>query len=155
MALTAKRRRLPPLGLFIGLGAVVVLAFAVATFGVWRNDVALNERGVETSARVVAVSDGKNKRVRVEFGAADGRRVEALIGQGDVTSDPRPRVGDTVPIVYDPQEPTADVRDSRVAPNHRSAYMLLGTTIFGVVGVPLASWHLAREHRRRRAGQTG
>jgi hypothetical protein len=153
MAFTGTRR-LPPLGLFVGLGVVVVLGFAVATFSVWRNDIALSERGVETSARVAAVTDGKIDRVRVEFSTPDGRRIEALIGQGDEASDPRPRVGDTVPIIYDPEKPTDDVRDVRVPPNHRSAYMLLGTTVFGAIGVPLASWHLAREHRRRAAGLT-
>ncbi|MDG4821706.1 DUF3592 domain-containing protein [Asanoa sp. WMMD1127] len=152
--MTGRRRPLPPLWLFVGGGAAVVVAFAVATFGVWRNDTALEERGVETSGRVVAVSDGKIKRVRVEFSTPDGRRVEALVGQGDEARDPRPRVNDTVPIVYDPDNPTDDVRDSRVEPNHHMAYTLLGVTIFGAVGVPLAAWHLAREHRRRRAASS-
>lgn len=154
MALTG-RRRLPPLGLFVGLGVVVVLGFAVATVQEWRNDFALRDRGVETSARVTAVSEGKIDRVHVEFSTADGRRVEALVGQGDEAPGPPVRQGDTVPIVYDPEQPTDDVRDVRAPLNHQTAYMLLGTTIFGVIGVPLASWHLAREHRRRRAVHSG
>ena len=135
----------------MGLGVVVVVGFAVATLHVWRNDVALRDRGVETSARVVAVTEGKIDRIHVEFSIPDGRRIEALIGQGDEAPGPWARVGDTVPIVYDPKRPTDDVRDARAPQNHRIPYTLLGTTVFGAIGVPLASWHLAREHRRRRA----
>lgn len=94
------------------------------------------------------VSTGKNSRVHVEFRTADGRRVEAMIGQGDEAPGPRAEVGDEVPIVYDPESPTDDVRDTRAPENHTIAYVTLGATIFGAIGVPLAIWFELRRRRR-------
>ncbi|MEU4690304.1 DUF3592 domain-containing protein [Actinoplanes sp. NPDC023714] len=139
-------RRLPPVWLFLSLGIVVTGVFAWTTFQIFRNDLALRDRGVETSAQVTDV--GSKGRVTVVFTTADGRRVETLIGQGDAVQGTR--VGETVPIVYDPSRPADEVRDTRVPENHGIAYFTLGATIFGAVGVPLAAWHLARTRRRER-----
>jgi hypothetical protein len=65
---------------------------------------------------------------------------------------PRAGVGDGVPIALDPESPTDDVRDTRAAEHHNTAYLLLGATIFGALGVPSASWV---ESRRRRAATAG
>jgi hypothetical protein len=54
-----------------------------------------------------------------------------------------------------PAEADRPRRDVGVPPNYQSAYFLLGTTVFGTIGVALVSWHLAREHRRRAAGLSG
>ncbi|BBH68210.1 hypothetical protein ACTI_48950 [Actinoplanes sp. OR16] len=138
-------RTLPPVWLFLTLGVVVVGAFGWLTYDQFRNDSALSERGVETQAQVTDV--GSKGRVTVVFTTADGRRVETLIGQGDTVDGTR--AGETVPIVYDPSRPADEVRDSRVPENHHVAYISLAATVFGAVGIPLAAWHLAREHRRR------
>jgi hypothetical protein len=45
-----------------------------------------------------------------------------------------------VPIAYDLESPTDDVRDSRAPENHTAAYLTLGATTFGAIGVPLAIW---------------
>jgi hypothetical protein len=150
MGLLGTRQALPPVWLFVLLGAIVVPGFAFATFQVWSNDIALRDRGQDASAVVVRVGSGSRSRVHVEFTTQDGRRVETLVGQGDEAPGPRAQPGDEIPIRYDPQNPTSEVRDTRAPENHHLAYLLLGTTVFGAVGMPLAAWHLAREHRRRR-----
>nr|WP_296073052.1 DUF3592 domain-containing protein [uncultured Actinoplanes sp.] len=136
--------------LYVTLGVIVVLGFAVATFQVWTNDNALRDRGRRTSARVVEIGTGKKNRVHVEFTTEQGRRVEALVGQGDEAPGARVRVGDEIPVVYDTENPTDDVRDARAPQNHKVAYLLLGVTIAGAVALPFTSWGLHREHRRRR-----
>ncbi|MEU4560103.1 DUF3592 domain-containing protein [Actinoplanes sp. NPDC023936] len=138
-------RRLPPVWLFAGMGVVVVALFSWLTYQNWTNDLALADRGVETTARVTDV--GSKGRVRVEFTTADGRQVSTLVGQGDEADGTR--AGDTIPIAYDPQNPTSEVRDTRVPENHRLAWFTTGITLFALVSVPIATWHLAREHRRR------
>jgi Protein of unknown function (DUF3592) len=132
--------------LFALTGLVVVGGFAFMTVRIWTNDNTLAERGQQASAQVVAVDQGRADRSRVEFTTADGRRVQALIGQGD--EGPDLKVGDGVQVVYDPQEPTADVRDVRVEANHKLAYLMLGATILGAVGVPLALWRMRRAKAR-------
>ena len=148
MGLVRTKPTLPQVWLYVLFGAIVVPGFAFMTYQVWSNDVALRDRGQEASAVVTQAG----KRVHVEFTTRDGRRLEALVGQGDEAPGAPAQSGDEIPIVYDPQDPTADVRDARAPENHRVAYLLLGATVFGAVGMPLAAWHLAREHRRRRAG---
>ncbi|MGW4466156.1 DUF3592 domain-containing protein [Micromonospora sp. NPDC004704] len=151
MAFFGERRR-PPVPLFVGLGIVVIVGFAIATVQVWRNDNALRDHGERTTARVVEVDAGRANRTEVEFRTSDGRQVRALIGQGDEAPGPPPALGDEVPIVYDPQDPQADVNDARAGENHDTAYLLLGVTLFGGIGVPLATWALVRANRRDRVG---
>ncbi|AVT39176.1 DUF3592 domain-containing protein [Plantactinospora sp. BB1] len=151
MALFGTVRR-PPAKLFVAMGVVVVCGFAVATWQVWTNDNALRDRGRQVTARVTGVDLGKKSRVEVEFRTSDGRQVRSLVGQGDEAPGPRVQVGDEIPIVYDPRHPDHDVRDARAPENHRIAYMLLGTTLFGLVGVPLATLRLLREERRKGTG---
>ncbi|GIF77849.1 DUF3592 domain-containing protein [Asanoa siamensis] len=143
------RTRRPPAPLFAGLGIVVVIGFAVAAWTVWQNDRALRTRGVDASARVVQVTEKKG-RIHVEFTAADGRSVRTMVGQGDEPPGPAPAVGDEIPIVYDPQDPDAEVADRRTSPNHRVAYLLAATAAAGAIGVPLATVALVRANRRAR-----
>ena len=143
-------RRPSPL-LFAVLGTVVVLGFAVMTWRIWSNDLALQSRGQETTARVTEVTSGKIERVHVVFTTGDGREVEALVGQGDEAPGPRVRPGDEIRVVYDPQHPTADVRDTRAPENHSVGYLMLGATAFGAVGVPFAVRALVRARRRASA----
>ena len=140
-------RRPSPL-LFAVLGTVVVLGFAVMTWRIWSNDLALQSRGQETTARVTEVTSGKIERVHVVFTTGDGREVEALVGQGDEAPGPRVRPGDEIPIVYDPRHPTADVRDTRAPENHTVGYLMLGATVMGAIGVPSAVVALVRARRR-------
>lgn len=135
--------RRPPAWLFALIGVVVVGGFAFITFKIWSNDNALTDRGQQAQARVVAVDQGRAGRTRVEFQTGDRQQVQALIGQGD--SGPDLKVGDDVRIVYDPQDPAADVRDVRVEANHTLAYLTLGITIVGAIAVPLVVWRLRRE----------
>ncbi|MEU4421030.1 DUF3592 domain-containing protein [Actinoplanes sp. NPDC024001] len=146
MALRTPTRFLPPTWLFAGLGVIVIGVLALITFQTWNNDVALRERGVETSARVTEV--GSKGRVHVEYATDDGQRVESLVKQGAEADGTK--VGDEIPIVYDPRDPAGDVRDTRVPATNRLTYFSLGMTVFALVAVPIASWRLAVEHRRRR-----
>jgi len=140
-------RRPSPL-LFAVVGTVVVLGFAFMTWRIWSNDLALQSRGKETTARVTEVTTGKVERVHVVFATEDGREVEALVGQGDEAPGPRVRPGDEIPVVYDPRHPTADVRDTRAPENHTVAHLMLGVTVVGAVGVASAVWALLRGRRR-------
>ncbi|MCG5447545.1 DUF3592 domain-containing protein [Micromonospora sp. NIE79] len=140
------RTRRPP-ALFAGLGLVVVIGFAIAAWTVWSNDKALQDRGVEATAQVVKVNKG---RIHVEFETPDGRRAQTLVGQGDEPPGAAPAVGDEIPIVYDPQDPEAEVADRRAPQNHRIAYLLAGVAAFAAVSVPLATVALVRANRRAR-----
>ena len=140
--------RRPSPVLFAVLGAVVVAGFAFMTWRIWSNDLALQSRGQETTARVTEVTSGKIERVHVAFTTQDGREVEALVGQGDEAPGPRVKPGDEIPIVYDPRHPTADVRDTRAPENHTVGYLMLGATAVGAVGVPSAVVALVRARRR-------
>jgi hypothetical protein len=133
MPLFGSRRPLPA-GLFAAMGAIVVAGFAVATYQTWSNDNALRDRGQQTTARVVNVSAGKNSRV-----------------EGDEAPGPRAKVGDEIPIVYDPRDPTSDVRDARASDNHTVASLSLAATILAAVAVPIATWALIRAKRRESA----
>jgi uncharacterized protein DUF3592 len=141
-------RKRPPTLLFAVLGVVVVFGFGYAAWQAWANDRALETRGETTNARVVEIGSGKHRRIEVEFRTADGRPVRALVGQGDEAPGPRPVVGDEVPIVYDPQKPESEVSDTRAPANHLTAYLLTGATVFGAIGVPVATVALARANRR-------
>ncbi|MFB9237018.1 DUF3592 domain-containing protein [Plantactinospora siamensis] len=134
------------------MGVVVVIGFAIATYQIWSNDNALRDRGRQASATVIKVHSGKAGRTVVQFSTAEGRQLTALIGQGDGAPGWQPRVGDEVPIVYDPQKPTADVRDARAPENHHTAYFSLAVTIFGAIAVPIAAVALIRANRRDREG---
>ncbi|WP_430498645.1 hypothetical protein ACQRWP_26745 [Micromonospora trifolii] len=141
------RTRRPPAPLFAGLGLVVVIGFAIAAWTVWSNDKALQDRGVEATAQIVKVNKG---RIHVEFDTADGRRAQTLVGQGDEPPGAAPAVGDEIPIVYDPQDPEAEVADRRAPQNHSTAYLLAGVAAFAAVSVPLATVALVRANRRAR-----
>ncbi|MGC4754684.1 hypothetical protein [Micromonospora trifolii] len=141
------RTRRPPAPLFAGLGLVVVIGFAIAAWTVWSNDKALQDRGVEATAQVVKVNKG---RIHVEFETPDGRRAQTLVGQGDEPPGAAPAVGDEIPIVYDPQDPEAEVADRRAPQNHSTAYLLAGVAAFAAVSVPLATVALVRANRRAR-----
>ncbi|MER7587979.1 DUF3592 domain-containing protein [Micromonospora sp. NPDC127501] len=141
------RTRRPPAPLFAGLGLVVVIGFAIAAWTVWSNDQALQDRGVEATAQVVKVNKG---RIHVEFETPDGRRAQTLVGQGDEPPGAAPAVDDEIPIVYDPQDPEAEVADRRAPQNHRVAYLLAGVAAAGAVSVPLATVALVRANRRAR-----
>ncbi len=143
-------RRRPPAPLFAALGLVVVLGFAYATWTVWSNDRALQSRGENATATVVEVGTGRGRRIHVQFHTPDGRLVRAQVGQGDEPPGPRPAVGEQVPIVYDPHKPESAVRDTRAPENHTIAYLLAGTTLFGAIGIPLATVGLVRANRRGR-----
>jgi len=143
----ARSRRPSPL-LFAVVGTVVVLGFGFMTWRILSNDLALRSRGQETTARVTEVTTGKVSRVHVVFRTGDGREVEALVGQGDEAPGPRVEPGAEIPIVYDPEHPASDVRDTRAPENHTIGYLMLGTTVVGGIAVGFAVRALIRERRR-------
>jgi hypothetical protein len=144
--MTRSARRLPPVPLFIGIAIVALGGFAFATYQVWANDLALADRGQQTTARVTEVG---RERITVAFRTADGREVETLVGQGDEAPGPLPAPGDELPIVYDPQRPTSEVRDTRAPENHKVGWLLLATTVAGTIGVCFATPALIRARRRQ------
>jgi hypothetical protein len=111
-------------------GLAVTTVFAVMSYQAWHQDAVLSDRGQPASARVVTV----RKSVQVEFRTADGRLVKAFLGEGDEGPGPRPAVGDQIPIVYDPQDPTSDVRHAQVSPSHTGAKQYLLFALMAALG---------------------
>jgi hypothetical protein len=100
------------------------------------------------SARVVEVS--RKGQITVDYRTADGRQVRAAVRQGDESRELRPRVGDEIPIEYDPQDPTSKVHDTRVPFNSDMKRLSLGVALLAAVAVPLTTWALVRARRRER-----
>ncbi|WP_229070267.1 DUF3592 domain-containing protein [Actinoplanes sp. DH11] len=137
----------PPAWLMLIMSVAVSGLFGYATVTLWNNDRALRDRGVETTAQVTKI--GGKGRITVAYTTADGRRAEALIGQKD--SADGTKVGDTVPIVYDPEHPADDVRDTRVPDNNIVTYLTLTAAVASAVGVPLAMVRMRRAKQHQNA----
>lgn len=81
-----------------------VSAFAIAhAYGEWAVARNLVEHGVQTSAIVREVHRGRGVSISYQFTAGGSR----FTGRGQPVSpdDPLPRVGDRLPVVYDPPMP--------------------------------------------------
>lgn len=143
-------RRPPHPLLMLVMGVLVFAGFGFAIVRSWTNDDALRDRGRTAPAQVTEVSTGKSRRITVQYRTADGTPARARIGQGDEGPTPWPTPGDTITIVYDPRNPSDDVRDARVPHNHRVDGLVL--TVFGLcgIGLPLAAWVTVRTQRRQR-----
>ncbi|MFG1921903.1 DUF3592 domain-containing protein [Cryptosporangium sp. NPDC048952] len=150
------RGKQPPLWIGVPLGVVVMLLFGYLAYQNWSNDHALKDRGKETTAEVVQVAASrKHKRDTVRFTTEDGRQVESLIGQGDSAPDGELHVGDRIPIVYDPQNPSDDVSDARARENHSVAIFLLIPTVICALVVAFWSWKLFQQRRSSRVAGVG
>jgi hypothetical protein len=131
--------RRTPLPLFILMAAVVLGTFAFVIARTWLNHDALASRGRTAPAAIVEIGAGRGHRITVEYRTGDGRAVRTLIDQGDEVRDPTPHVGDHLSVVYDPSDPTAEVRDTRVPPNHQVELFIV--TVVGLIfAVGLATW---------------
>jgi hypothetical protein len=109
------------------LGTLVAVGFVTAAIRIWNNNNALADRGLRTTAVVVGAHEGRDLRSTVVFRTTDGREVRSRIGQGD--EGPDLKVGDEIQVVYDPQDPTADVNDVRASSNHVFAFLALGIAV--------------------------
>jgi len=88
---------------------------------------ALRDDGITTPAVVTAVHDGHDAYVTVRFTTAAGRTVSADVGNYDW--QPEPRVGDEPTVVYDPDDPSANVADVRLGPDFLSPWLLGGGAV--------------------------
>lgn len=135
--------RRPNVPTFAVVGVVVVFAFGYMAWSLWEKDRALDSRGVQATATVVEVG----RRIHVEFQTADGRRVRTLIGPGGEAPETRPAVGEKIQIVYDPEDPEGQVRDTRASETNQTAYLLAGAACVGAVAVPVAV--MARRRKKK------
>jgi len=124
------------------LGTLVATGFVIAAIQIWSHDNALADRGLRTTAVVVGVHEGRDLRSTVVFQTTDGREVRSRIGQGD--EGPDLKVGEEIQIVYDPQDPTADVNDVRASSNHVFAFLMLGMAALLAVGTVHSTRKAAR-----------
>lgn len=100
----------------IGCGIGAFIANAAAT--------ALRDHGRVTTGEVVAVRDERrDKYVVVRFEDAQRRGVVADVG--NYRWSPEPHVGDRPQIVYDPDNPTGNVADTRSGPDFFSVWALV------------------------------
>lgn len=124
------------------LSLALVVSFGVALLGVAslarEENKSLAERGLGATATVVDVSSqfSKTPWVSLRFQLADGRSVTA----GRVTNfyfDPFPRPGDTASILYDPEQPTTVVVDTRLGIDSGDAWFpfILGGVLLGSAAI--------------------
>lgn len=93
----------------------------------------LHEHGVHTPATVVRVHAlGRDSYVTVEFTAADGQQITADVY--DFYWRPRPRSGDEVTVVYDPQSPDTILRDARIGDDYGLPIFSLALAVGLAVG---------------------
>jgi hypothetical protein len=83
------------------VGVLAALGFVVAAGWQTYDIRTLSSRGVLTTAAVVGESHGRDPRITVRFTTAAGEVVQADTANYKEPADP----GDTIEIVYDPQDP--------------------------------------------------
>lgn len=82
----------------------------------------------------------------IGYDTADGRTITTRT-RPDELVDPAPAVGSVVPVVYDPENPQAPVRDLRVPRDIPTPPLLVGSAGVVLIGVLL----VGIRRRRRRA----
>jgi hypothetical protein len=102
-----------PIAARVFVVVAVVAGFAATLLLTWRNDTTL-DHGETTTAQVISVQEGRRGTgtVTVRFTAPGGRAYTTTTLPG-MLADPPPEVGSTIPVVYDPANPQATVRDPR------------------------------------------
>ncbi|BCJ75089.1 hypothetical protein CS0771_46330 [Catellatospora sp. IY07-71] len=138
------RHPLLSLVLNIAVACVFVLMAEASRYQTRR----LDEHGVRAPAVVVKVdSRGRDSSVTVLFTTADGRRVTTEVH--DYYWRPRPEVGDTPTVVYDPQAPATIVRDARMGGDHvlpLLMFVLAGALGIGGSAMLVRSWLMWRDN---------
>lgn len=98
----------------MGIAIFVLLGAGMAWLVVseWRSDSALDRRGRGADATLVEIRDnGKRPDLYiVRFTTAEGEPFRTKLWQPP--ADPKPAVGDTMRVIYDPRDPEL-VRDAR------------------------------------------
>jgi hypothetical protein len=136
--------------------AVFVVMFFTIALGTWRNGTVLDERGQPATAQVISVYETTRgvPIATVRFSTADGRTIETQT-RPDELVDPPPAVGSTIPVIYDPENPQAEVRDPRAPQeNTISPVIVLGAGIAACLGLLLAQIRRWRS-RPARTGDAG
>jgi hypothetical protein len=118
--------------MFAVLGVIVGGGFIVGALSDLNWQRTLDERGVAATGEVLEVTSGRGRHILVRYVTVAGQTAEAEIHSGDAP-DPWPAVGESIPIVYDPQNPEANVRHPR-AERSKAPYVGL---VLGVLG-PIA-----------------
>jgi uncharacterized protein DUF3592 len=130
------------------IGAALFLGAIVFS---WLGGVALDERGEPATAQVVSLQEGRAGGVvtaTVRFTTTDGRTVTTSMRPGELAVPP-PAVGATIPIVYDPQDPQAPVRDPRASREGVPGPVALLAAAVGGVGALVVLVGRWRSRRRR------
>lgn len=114
--------------LAVGCGGGAIVANVNAT--------ALRDHGRVTTGEVVEVHDERRDNyVVVRFQDARGREVSAEVG--NYRWDPKPQVGDRPEIVYDPDNPSGNVADTRTGPDFFSVWaFVVGGLMAAALVVP-------------------
>ncbi|WP_433355545.1 DUF3592 domain-containing protein [Microtetraspora malaysiensis] len=136
------RRQWPPgVQAAIGFAAAIFFLLAAIAEGISVNG--LRDHGLRAQATVVEVHGGRSSYVMAEFTTNRGQFV--LVEVDDYYWIPRPQVGDTATLIYEPDNP-ANVQDARIAVNHTITIILV---LSGLMMLALASWYLRQAIRRK------
>lgn len=124
----------------VGTSALLLAVGAFFAFYAWTlmaDDYWLSVRGIQTDATVVDYLVGfkSGGEVKLTFHDRAGQVVEAVTDR--VWQSPWPKAGDTIRILYDPEDPAGRLRDPRVGDNTVAAMlvsvMALGAGLTGAL----------------------
>lgn len=118
-----------------------MLGLLVASLGVgiWLSDAQLRDHGVHATARVVDFAEDGD--AVIEFRTADGRVARTTLPVADDV-----QIGQSVPIVYDPQDPDDVV--ARDDLNDPTAYLITGGAALACLVVAALLWTRRIEAKR-------
>ena len=112
---------------------LVLIACGVGAVFAYDTATALRDNGLVTTGEVVEVHDERrDSYVVVQFEDAQGHEVTADVG--NYRWSPSPREGDRPQIVYDPDNPSGSVADTRMGPDFFSVWALaIGALVAGAL----------------------
>lgn len=109
------RRVASALLVVVAIGCLFGLAIA------YESAASLRDHGIRASGEVVEVhTERRDNFVVVRFSDVRGREISAEVG--NYRWEPRPRVGDTAELIYDPDNPSGNVADARMGPDFFSVW---------------------------------
>lgn len=115
------------------------ILFAALGVGLWLSEVPLRDHGVHTTAQVVEFTEYSD--AVIEFRTLDGRVARTTLPVADDV-----QIGQSVPIVYDPQDPDDVV--ARDDLNDPTAYLITGGAALACLVVAALLWTRRIEAKR-------
>jgi hypothetical protein len=132
------------------VAASVALVLALGATAFWWGGGLLDGRGEPADAQVLALEEGRRGVVTatVRFETADGRTITTRTRPDELVVPP-PAIGETIPIVYDPEDPEASVRDPRARDGVTGpgALAAVGVCAAGALVVLVGRWWRTRGTR--------